>query len=185
MYNPSLHTIVSADASAYRLGAVLRQQQTNGEVRPVAYISRALTETEQRYAQIEKEALGVTWACERFQDYLTGLTFHIETDHKPLVPLLSTKNLDEMPLRVQQFRMRLMRYQYTISHVAGKDLCTADTLSRAPTSDVDKQFNQFQQEITSYVNLIVDQLPATKTRMQEIRKEQAEDTVCQKLMLYC
>ena len=185
LYNPSLHTIVSADASAYGLGAVLRQQQTNGEVRPVAYISRALTETEQRYAQIEKEALGVTWACERFQDYLTGLTFHIETDHKPLVPLLSTKNLDEMPLRVQRFRMRLMRYQYIISHVAGKDLCTADTLSRAPTSDVDKQFNHFQQEITSYVNLIVDQLPATKTRMQEIRKEQAEDTVCQKLMLYC
>ena len=127
LYNPSLRTIVSADASSYGLGAVLRQQQSNGDVRPVAYISRALTETEQRYAQIEKEALAVTWACERFQDYLTGLSFHIETDHKPLVPLLSTKSLAEMPLRVQRFRLRLMRYHYTISHVAGKDLYVLQT----------------------------------------------------------
>ena len=85
----------------------------------MAYISRALTETEQRYAQIEKEALAITWACERFQDYLIGIHFHVETDHQPLVPLLSTKSLDEMPLRVQRFRLRLMRFQYSILHVAG------------------------------------------------------------------
>ena len=98
----------------------------------MAYISRALTTTEQRYAQIKKEALAITWACERFQDYLIGIHFNIETDHKPLVPLLSTKSLDEMPLRIQRFRLRLIRYHYSISHVASKELCTADTLSRAP-----------------------------------------------------
>ena len=98
LYDTSLETTVSADASAYGLGAVLRQRQTDGDLRPVAYISRALTETEQRYAQIEKEALAITWACERFQDYLIGIHFHVETDHQPLVPLLSTKSLDEMPL---------------------------------------------------------------------------------------
>ena len=76
-----------------------------------------MTTTEQRYAQIEKEALGVTWACERFQDYLVGMRFHIETDHKPLVPLLSSKNLDELPIRIQRFRLRLMRFCYSISHV--------------------------------------------------------------------
>ena len=77
-------------------------------MKPVAYISRSLMTTEQRYAQIEKEALAFTWACERFSDYLVGLQFHIETDHKPLVPLFSTKNLDELPIRVQRFRMRMM-----------------------------------------------------------------------------
>ena len=41
-----------------------------------------MTETEQRYAQVEKEALAVTWACERLSDYLIGKNFHIETDHK-------------------------------------------------------------------------------------------------------
>ena len=64
-----------------------------------------MTKTEQRYAQIEKEALVITWACNRFQDYLMGLEFHVETDHKPVVPLLGTKRLDELPLRVQWFLM--------------------------------------------------------------------------------
>jgi hypothetical protein len=48
--------------------------------------------------------------------------FKLETDHKPLVPLLSTKDLVELPARIQRFKMRLMRFDFSISHVAGKDL---------------------------------------------------------------
>ena len=72
------------------------------------YILQVMSETEKKYAQIKKEALAVTWACERFQNYLLGLHFHIETDHKPFVPLLSTKPLDQLPIRVQRFRLRIM-----------------------------------------------------------------------------
>ena len=77
------------------------QVQNSGERKPVAYISRSMSQTEQRYAQIEKEALAFTWACEHFAEYLIGLKFHIQTDHKPLVPLFSTKSLEELPVRVQ------------------------------------------------------------------------------------
>ena len=87
------------------------------------------------YAKIEKESLALTWACERFQDYLVGLQFHAETDHKPRMPLFGRKLLDELPLRVQRFRMRLMRFNFTISHVPGKYLSTTDALSRAPISN--------------------------------------------------
>lgn len=45
---------LSADASFYGLG---------DNWRPVAYASCTLMETEQRYAQVEKEALGLTWEC--------------------------------------------------------------------------------------------------------------------------
>ena len=64
--------------------------------------------------------------------YVLGKQFSIETDHKPLVPLLGSKNLDSLPPRVLCFRLRLARFDYSIEHVPGKHLCTADTLSRAP-----------------------------------------------------
>ena len=83
LFDPCRPTTVSADASSYGVGAVLTQQQPSGDWKPVSYISRSLTPTEQRYAQIEKEALAVTWACERFRDFLVGgLQFHIQTDHQ-------------------------------------------------------------------------------------------------------
>ena len=81
-YGANRPTPLSSDASSYRLGAVLIQKWDNDEWGPVAYASRAMSPTEQRYAQIEKEALGITWAGERFADYLIGLRFHIETYHK-------------------------------------------------------------------------------------------------------
>ena len=106
LYNPRADTKVSAEASSYGLGAVLLQR-SEGDWKLVAYASQSMLETEQRYAQIEKEALAVTWACEKFTDYILGHEFHIETDHKPLIPLLSTKQLDRLPPRVLQFRLRL------------------------------------------------------------------------------
>ena len=68
--------------------------------------------TEQRYRQIEKEALALTWACERLADYLVGLQLHIATDHKPMVSLLDTKHLEDLPIRVQHFRMQLMHFLF-------------------------------------------------------------------------
>ena len=78
----------------------------------MSFTSRALSDTEKRYAKIEKEALAVTWASEKFQDFVLGKEFTIETDHKPLVPLLNTKNPDNLPPRVLRFRLRLARFNY-------------------------------------------------------------------------
>ena len=87
LFDSNLETTVSSDASSFGLGAILLQTQQDGLRHPVAYISQEMNSTEQCYAQIEKEALGLTWACECFSDYLIGMTFHCETDYKPLIPL--------------------------------------------------------------------------------------------------
>ena len=108
-YDPGRETIPAADASSYGLGAVLLQEQENGARKPVAFASRSMTSTEQRNAQIEKEALTTTWACERSNDFILGKDILIETVHKPLWPLFGLKNLDELPPRIQRFRMRLMK----------------------------------------------------------------------------
>ena len=112
LFDLSRKTEVSADASSFGLGAVMRQKQPNQEWQPVVYISQAMTPTE-HYAQIEKEVLALTWACERFANYLIGLTFQIRTDHKPLVPLFSSKHLNKLPLQTE---CELLWWRYLEGH---------------------------------------------------------------------
>ena len=58
LYNANRETTLSADASSYGVGAALLQKQPDGELRPVAYVSRAMSGVGQRYAQIEKRSTG-------------------------------------------------------------------------------------------------------------------------------
>ena len=132
-------------------------------------MSRSMTLTESRYVQIEKEALALTWACERYSDYLIGLQFNIETDHKPLVPLFSSKLLDELPIRVQRFRMRMMRFNFSICHIPGKNL----------TTHYQEYCAQVRQRTIAYCRWICsikDTNPATENRLEEIKRRQ--DEVC-------
>ena len=185
LYDPQAETKISADASSHGLGAVLLQKQKQ-EWRPVAYASRSMSETETRYAQIEKEALAITWACEKFSTYILGKHISIDTDHKPLVPLLGNKHLDNLPPRVLRFRLRLMRFSYSIQHVPGKLLYTADTLSRAPLrEESDPQTLQKQYEVESFINTITSNLPASQQRLQVYQKAQAADPICSRVTTYC
>lgn len=90
IYDTKLETVIQTDASRSGIGATLSQIQIDGSVKLVCVTSRALSETEQRYATIEQEeALAIMWACEKFRQYILGKAITIKTDHKPLVPLLS------------------------------------------------------------------------------------------------
>jgi len=182
----STPTLAHYDASSYGLGAVLMQLQDDGEWHPVTPASRAMNPTEQHYAQIEKEALGITWASEHFADYPLGLEFHVETDHEPLVPLLSTRNLEDLPARVQRFRMRMMRFTYSILHVPGKPLYTADTLSRAPlVRPLDRDEEKLEANVPAYVDSIVKYLPATDDRLEDFKSQQQQDEITRQLITYC
>ena len=143
-----------------------------------------MSETERRYAQIEKEALAVTWPCEKFTDYILGWKFLIESDHKPLIPLLNTKQLDSMPQRILRFRLCLARYDYSVCRVPGKHLYTADTLSRAPV--VGDKDDSLQKEVEVFVNAVVEySLPATEQRLNTYRCAQEQDPVCQQAIEHC
>jgi len=148
-----------------------------------SYASRALTPTEQRYSTIEKEALGVTYGCEKNKDLLIGKSFLIVTDYKPLIPLLGHKDLSELPVRIQRFRLRLMQFSYTISHIPGKELIIPDLLSRHPTCDsLTFEDDQSCFETELFVDSVLKSLPATDKKLQEIRSKQMSDYVCQKLI---
>ena len=175
-FNPALPTVVAADSSSYGLGAVLLQEHGD-KLKPVAFCSRMLTATEQRWAQIEKECLASVWACEKFHQFVCGLqSFRLQTDHKPLVPLINSKDLQETPVRCQRLLMRLMRYSPVAEHVPGRFLITADFLSRHPVTDTaaDASSNLVK-EVTAYVEAVIATLPATSDRLKQLQAAQLED----------
>ncbi|UYV61070.1 K02A2.6-like, partial [Cordylochernes scorpioides] len=181
LFDPSITTIVSADASSFGIGGVLRQEQPDGSLKPIAYVSRTLSETEKRYSQIEKEGLAIVWTCERLKDYVTGIKIHIETDHKPLIAIFTSKSLEDMTPRLQRLKMRMMRYSYQISHIAGKKQIVADMLSRKPMSKPHK--DELEEELSAYIQSI--EFPATEERLLEISRKQKEDSLCSQLAKYC
>ena len=183
-YDPNRPTVIAADACMNGLGAVLLQKQLDGTSRPVCYASRSLSETEQRYAVIEKEALMATWACEKLRDFVTGLDFELQTDHKPLVPLLSSKDLSQMPPRILRFRMRMMRFVPTVVHVPGKEQITADALSRAPVDGPDSQDATLVDNVEIFAAQTLDLLPASQKKLLEIRDAQREDAILRQVVQY-
>ncbi|KAK7103074.1 hypothetical protein V1264_021199 [Littorina saxatilis] len=181
-------TVVSADASSYGIGGVLLQEHPEG-MKPVAYCSRTLTTTERRYAQIEKETLATVWSCEKFSRYLIGLeNVTLQTDHKPLVPIINHKDLQDTPIRCQRMLMRLMRFSVKAEYVPGKKLVVADALFRCP------QFTTEQQdEVTTLIGDVEAYLhgvdiswscAASDKRMQEIAVETKKDRLIQEALRY-
>ena len=99
-FNPNQPVKLSVDASSKGLGAVLLQND-----HPITYTSRALTDTQQQYAQIDKEMLAVVFGCTKFYDYIYGVpNIEVESDHKPLEAILR-KPLHQAPLRLQKMIM--------------------------------------------------------------------------------
>ena len=98
-YQPDRPLSIQCDASQKGLGAALLQ-----DGRPIAYASRSLSDTEQRYAQIEKEMLAIVFALEKFNQYTFGRHVRVSSNHKPLESILS-KPLAVAPRRLQGMMM--------------------------------------------------------------------------------
>ena len=83
---------------------------------------------------------------------------------------IKKQNLDEVSPLIQRFRMRLMQYMYTIAHVPGKSLVTAEALLRALRERPLKQAEVLlTDEVTAQANQFVAALPPTEKRLAEIR----------------
>lgn len=152
-YETNKNTRIAADTSLAGIGAVLEQQGDEGHWKPVQFASRSLSEAEKRYSNIEREALGITWACERMREFLIGTTFTIQTDHKPLLTLFGKKPMNELTPRIQRFRMKMANFSYKMQHVAGKRFFTPDTLSRAPIAGMTENMDILSEEMEEFKNI--------------------------------
>ena len=124
--NVSEMFILRTDASDRGIGSVLLQEEV-GVKWPVAYASRKLLPREESYATVEKECLALVWSIQKFQRYLYGKHFIVETDHQPLLYLNKAKVSNA---RLMRWALLLQPYRFTVHAIKGSENVGADYLSR-------------------------------------------------------
>ena len=145
---------------------------------PVAHASRALTDTESRYAQIERELLCIVFAAERFHQYIYGREVEVQSDHQPL-ETITRKPLHNASPRLQLMLLRLLRYKLSIRYVQGSKMYIADTLSRAFLSDAHPEH-----DMEMRVHSVSKYFPATPQKLQALREASLNDDVQNQIKRY-
>ena len=153
MFDPTLPTVVTTDASDVGIGGVLSQVHPEGE-RVVSFASAALSSAQQKHCATEKESLAAHWAIEHWHRYLFGIHFTLRTDHQALLRLLTSRGVGRAGMRISRWASRLLVYDFEIQHVAGKSNA-ADGLSRLQAVSVEAAPDDVEQmvaEITDHVD---------------------------------
>ena len=164
-YDRKSELIIQCDVSQFRIGAALMQ---NGK--PLAYASRALTDTESRYAIIEKEMMAIVYTLEKGHQFTYGRPVVVHSDHKPF-HAITKKPLDGAPKRLQSMLIRALVYDIEVEYLEGKKMLLADTLSRAYINNTQSRESEFES-----VN-VVNYLPMLAERNADIRMKTQEDPI--------
>ena len=117
------------DASTAGLGATLEQEQPDGSIRPIIYISLAILAIEQNWTPMELEAGCVVWSIRRLTLYLFRVYFLVFTDHQCLQQICK---IGEIKPRIQRWMEFLSAYYFRLLYQRGQDNANADFLSRLP-----------------------------------------------------
>ncbi|XP_056016955.1 uncharacterized protein K02A2.6-like [Ostrea edulis] len=162
-FDPEKPVLLTVDSSSTGLGAAVIQSD-----KPVAYGSRALTTTQQKYSQLEKETLAIVYGCQKFHQYVYGRRIQVETDHKPLQSIFR-KPLHEIPARLQKMVLTLQCYDLDVTYKPGSTLVVADHLSRNYLNETtEKLVDEFSVNALSY-------LPITPEKYAELQKVASAD----------
>ncbi|CAB3997901.1 retrotransposon-like family member retr-1, partial [Paramuricea clavata] len=165
-YNPEKKNLIQSDASLKGIGCVLMQ-----DGKPVCYASRSLSETESRYSNIERELLAACWSLEKFNHYVFGKKVVIETDHKPLESIWK-KSITSASPRLQRLLLRMSKYDVDLRYIEGKKNVIADALSRVSCMEPPVDGNEVPM---IEINEISSTLPASPTKLDEIREQTRQD----------
>lgn len=179
-FDPAKPVVIQTDASSTGLGSCLLQ-----EGRPVEFVSRALTDAESRYAQIEKELLAIVFACIKFHQYIYGRPVVVQSDHKPLESVFQKSVASTTP-RLQRMLLRLLEYNLTVQYTPGKEMFIADTLSRSYlTNEVPSRVErEISEDTVVSINTIIADAPVSTSRLDKIRQESERDGEMQSLRDY-
>ena len=169
-FNPEKECKLWIDASNYAIGAILLQENNNGQEHPISYISRSLTETEQKYCITEKEALALVWAVEKFHIYLYGDKFTIFVDHQPLKQIFGPKNRGSP--RIERWQLKMQCYRYQIVYKKGSSNIS-DFMSRLHTqSEITANKSKY---ITNYIHFVAEHAIPHSMTLEQVKIETSRD----------
>lgn len=188
-YNPRLDIIVSADASSVGIGATISHRWPDGKIKVVQHASRALTATEQRYSQPDREGLAIIFAVTKFHRMLFGRHFLLQTDHQPLLRIFGSKK--GIPTytanRLQRFALTLLLYDFKIEYVPTDKFGNADVLSRLmdrhekPEQDFVIASIELENDVGAIVKNAAKILPLA---FEDVVRESRKDPVLRVLLRY-
>jgi len=186
-FDPSNPIGISCDASEIGIGAVLFHRYPDGSERPIANVSKTLSSTQKKYSQIQKEALAIIFALNKFHQFLYGRHFILVTDHRPLISMFGPHK--ETPVlaanRLSRWALMLSQYDYEIEYRNTTKHGNADALSRLPAGpDVNFDGEEDEKDIDTVcmINSINRQIePADQNTL---RKESSKDPIITEVMRY-
>ncbi|KAL4152809.1 hypothetical protein QTP88_000642 [Uroleucon formosanum] len=121
------------DASEIGAGAVLFERGNSpDERRIIAYASKKFSDTQRRYAAVERECLAIIWATDKFRPYLEAHRFDLFTDNSTLTWLHPAKNTNS---KLTKWALQLANLDYKTTHVPGVQNEAPDMLSHNPTTE--------------------------------------------------
>jgi hypothetical protein len=120
--NFSLPFEIECDAAGRGIGAVLMQNK-----QPIAYFSKALSDTNLTKSVYEKELMALVLAIQHWRHYLLGKAFVVYTDHRSLKHFLQQRisSPDQ-----QCWLAKLLGFQFEVRYKPGQENKAADALSR-------------------------------------------------------
>jgi hypothetical protein len=123
----NLPFVVECDASEVAISAILNQGG-----RPVAYMSRTLHGSELHHSAVEKEATSIIEAVRKWSHFLVRKPFTLITDQRSVAFMLDNRKRTKIKNnKIQQWRLELASFSYTIKYRPGKENVAPDTMSRA------------------------------------------------------
>ena len=138
---------IEVDASKWGIGSVMLQPDTvvrntsTGDIpnnlRPIAYASKTLSQTESNYSNIECELLGVVFSCLHFKHFAYGCKVTVITDHKPLVSLFK-KSLGSSSPRLARMLLQILDFDLDVVYQPGSQMHLSDAISRLSSHNPDK-----------------------------------------------
>ena len=164
---PKASTILQTDASKHGLGAVLLQNS-----KPIMFVSRALTENERNYQNLERDCLATIWGMEKFHYFIYGKEFTLETDQKPLVSIYR-KHMVEISPGIQHLVIRSFPYQpFDVQYRKGLEIPLADALTQVTPLPVEE--DRIQLPIKA-VNQVTANIPYSSNEIELICIEMSKD----------